>query len=172
MAHVTLAYLSRVFNWHASRDDTFRSPIIRGMGRVKPRERAGKRTLTDEEIRDLWAGQEAASQAGDIPACYVRLVRALLLTALRRGELADARWREVECLDQDDYQGDALTIPASRMKGKQDHAVPLTPAVLALMGDRPEDVKLTHSCSRRWMACGRSPVSARRNRRWISTSTA
>ncbi len=27
MAHVTLAYLSRVFNWHASRDDTFRSPV-------------------------------------------------------------------------------------------------------------------------------------------------
>jgi hypothetical protein len=39
MAHVTLAYLSKVFNWHASRDDNFRSPIVRGMGRVKPRER-------------------------------------------------------------------------------------------------------------------------------------
>lgn len=141
MAHVTLAYLSRVFNWHASRDDTFRSPIVRGMGRVKPRERAGKRTLTDEEIRDFWAGLDAASKAGDIPACYARLARALLLTALRRGELADASWREVECLERDDYRGDVLTIPASRMKGKQDHALPLTPAVLALTDDRPEDVK-------------------------------
>src|SRR6266478_1219438 len=43
MAHVALAYLSKVFNWHASRSDAFRSPIVRGMGRVKPRERAGKR---------------------------------------------------------------------------------------------------------------------------------
>jgi len=141
MAHVTLAYLSRVFNWHASRDDTFRSPIVRGMGRVKPRERAGKRALTDEEIRDLWAGLDAGSKAGDVPACYVRLVRALQLTALRRGELADASWPEAEYLDRHDYRGDVLTIPASRMKGKQDHAVPITPAVLALMGDRPKDVK-------------------------------
>jgi integrase len=141
MAHLTLAYLSRVFNWHASRDDTFRSPIVRGMGRVKPRERAGKRVLTDEEIRDLWAGLNASRKAGDIPECYVKLVRSLLLTALRRAEAADASWPEAEYLDREDYRGNVLTIPASRMKGKQDHAVPLTPMVLALMGERPKDVK-------------------------------
>jgi integrase len=83
-----------VFNWHASRDDDFRSPIVRGMGRVKPRERARERTLTDEEIRDVWAGLDAATEAGDVPACYARLVRALLLTAVRRGELANAVWQE------------------------------------------------------------------------------
>jgi integrase len=141
MAHVTLAYLSRVFNWHASRDDTFRSPIVRGMGRVKPRERAGKRVLTDEEIRDLWAGLDAGRKADDVPDCYVKLVRALLLTALRRAEAADASWPEVQYLDREDYRGNVLTIPASRMKGKQDHAVPLTPMVLALIGKRPKDVK-------------------------------
>jgi hypothetical protein len=119
MAHVTLAYLSKVFNWHASRDDNFRSPIVRGMGRVKPRERSRERTLTDEEIRDVWNALDAARRADDIPDCYVRLMRALLFTAVRRGELANASWPEVEHLDRHDYRGDVLTIPASRMKGKR-----------------------------------------------------
>jgi integrase len=141
MAHVTLAYLSKVFNWHASRDDNFRSPIVRGMGRVKPRERARERTLTDEEIRDVWNSLDAAHRAGDIPDCYVRLMRALLFTGMRRGELADASWPEAEYLDRHDYRGDVLTIPASRMKGKRDHAVPLTLVVLGLMGEKPRPSK-------------------------------
>jgi integrase len=117
----------------------FISPIVRGMGRVKPRERARDRTLTDEEIRDVWAALDMARKADDVPDCCARLVRALLLTAVRRGEFADATWPEVSYLAREDYRGDVLTIPASRMKGKQDHAVPLTPAVVALMGDRPRD---------------------------------
>jgi integrase len=141
MAHVTLAYLSKVFNWHASRDDSFRSPIVRGMGRVKPRERARERTLTDEEIRDVWTGLDAARKADDIPDCYAKLMRALLLTAVRRGELADVKWSEAEHVSRHDFRGDVLTIPASRMKGKRDHAVPLTPAVLALVGKAPRNVK-------------------------------
>jgi integrase len=107
------------------------------MGRVKPREPARDRTLTDEEIRDLWAALDRARKV--VPDCCARLVRALLLTAARRGEFAAATWPEVSYLVREDYRGDVLTIPASRMKGKQDHAVPLTPAVLALMGGRPRD---------------------------------
>ena len=37
MADATLAVLRRVFNWYAGRSDDFRSPIVRGMARVKPR---------------------------------------------------------------------------------------------------------------------------------------
>ncbi len=140
-AHVTLAYLSVVFNWHASRSDDFRSPIVRGMGRVKPKEHARTRVLTDEEVRDVWAGLDAGTEAGDLPSCYTRFVRALLLTAIRRGELADAIWAEAEHLKREDYHGETITIPAARMKGKIDHAVPLTPAVLALIGNRPKDAK-------------------------------
>jgi hypothetical protein len=42
-------------------------------------------------------------------------------------------------LNREDHRGDVLTIPASRMKGKKDHAVPLTRAVLALIGACPRD---------------------------------
>jgi hypothetical protein len=47
----TVAYLSKAFNWFAMGDDEFVSPIVRGMARVKPRERARERTLTDDETR-------------------------------------------------------------------------------------------------------------------------
>ena len=45
MAHVVLAYISKLFTWHAGRDDNFRSPIVRGMGRVNAKERARERVL-------------------------------------------------------------------------------------------------------------------------------
>jgi integrase len=131
MAHSTLAYLSKVFNWHASRTDDFQSPLVRGMGRVKPRERAGTRVLADDEMRDVWAALDAS--ANDIPACFAKLVRTLLLTAVRRTEAARMSWPEIE--------GDLWTVPGSRMKGKLDHVVPLTPAVRAIIGERPKDAK-------------------------------
>jgi integrase len=139
MAHVTLAYLSRVFNWHASRDDTFRSPIVRGMGRVKPKERAGTRTLTDDEIRDVWRVLDTGTK--NLPSCYAAYIKTLLLTAVRRTEGARMSWSEIAHLRRDDFDGDVWTIPAARMKNKLDHTVPLTPAVLALIGERPKDAK-------------------------------
>src|SRR5262249_47340501 len=39
MADYTLRIMGRVMNWHASRSDDFRSPIVRGMARTKPKER-------------------------------------------------------------------------------------------------------------------------------------
>jgi integrase len=139
-AHKALAFLSAMFNWHAARADGFRSPIVRGMSPIKPKERAGTRVLTDPEIRDIWATLDKAERETikDIPPCFWRLVRTLLLTAARRTEAARASWLEIEYLRRDDFQGDVLTIPGARMKGKQDHAVPVTPRVLGLMGQSPK----------------------------------
>jgi integrase len=104
---------------------------VRGMSRVKPRERAGKRVLSDEEIRDVWAALDAGAE--DIPACFPALVRTLLLTATRRVEAAQMCWAEIE--------GDLWTVPAARMKGKLDHVVPLTPTTTAIIGPRPAGAK-------------------------------
>src|SRR5215467_6926144 len=103
------------------------------MGRVKPRERAGKRVLSDDEIRDIWTTLD--SGADDIPTCFGKLVRTLLLTAVRRTEAARMAWHEIEHLKRDDFAGDVWTCPASRMKAKLDHAAPLTPAVLDIIGE-------------------------------------
>jgi integrase len=142
-AHKGLAFLSALFSYHAARTDDFRSPIVRGMGRVKSHERAGKRILSDQEIRDVWAACERAEREKirNLPPCFARLVRVLLLTAVRLREAGRASWPEHEYLNRNDYQGDVLIVPGARMKGKLDHAVPLTPRVFALFGRRPADVK-------------------------------
>ena len=78
MADRTLAHVRKAFNWQAARDDTFVPPIVRGMSRARPAaERARKRILDDQDIRDLWKALDTAK----VPACYPAYVRTLLLTA-------------------------------------------------------------------------------------------
>jgi integrase len=58
-AHMALKvhkYLSRVFNWHASRSDDFRSPLVR-MGRTVEGT-VRDRTLTEDEVRAIWQAAE------------------------------------------------------------------------------------------------------------------
>lgn len=117
MASLTLAYISRIFNWHAVRDDNFVSPIVRGMSRLKVGD-GRDRVLDENELRQVWA---AAADAGT----FGRLVQFLLLTAVRRSEAANMTRAELV--------GNVWTIPASRMKGKVKHVVPLSAAALALL---------------------------------------
>ena len=123
MADRTLAHLRKALNWWATRDDTFVPPIVRGMARTKPAERARKRFLSDEELRDLWHALDTA----DAPSCYPAYIRALLLTAQRRDEVARMDWAEIE--------GDTWIIPAERYKTGTENVVPLTEAALQLLGE-------------------------------------
>src|SRR5262245_62158003 len=43
MADRTLGHLRKAFRWHSSRDDEFNSPVVTGMTRTKPAERARSR---------------------------------------------------------------------------------------------------------------------------------
>jgi integrase len=74
MADRTLAYLRKAFNWYAARDDQFNVPVVRGMARIKPKERARTRILSDQEIRIIWP---VLGEVGTFGA----LVKTLLLTA-------------------------------------------------------------------------------------------
>jgi integrase len=51
------------------------------------------------------------------------------LTAARTGEALGARWAEI------DLQAKVWTVPAARMKGGREHRVPLSDAVLGVLGD-------------------------------------
>jgi integrase len=124
MAHVVLAYISRVFNWHAGRHDDFRSPLVRGMGRVNAQERARSRVLSDDELRAVWRAAEAPGKLFD------RYVKFVLLTATRRMEAANMTWAELDGAD--------WLIPARRMKGKQDHLVPLSRKALEILAKLPK----------------------------------
>ncbi|WP_438277973.1 tyrosine-type recombinase/integrase [Nitrobacter sp.] len=129
MADRVLAHVRKAFNWQTARDDDFLSPVVRGMARTKPKERARQRVLTDDEIRDIWRALETA----DVPSCYPRYVTMLLLTMTRRNESADMNAAEIE--------GDLWTIPGERYKNKLDHVIPLSPGAKALIGTKPKGFK-------------------------------
>ena len=123
MADRVLAYVRKVMNWHASRSDDFRSPIVRGMARTKPKERERERTLTDDELRAVWKAATA------FPGPFGYMVRFILLTATRRNEAAN--------MERGEVAGTDWTIPADRYKTKLDHVVPLSRSAQDLLGSDP-----------------------------------
>jgi integrase len=129
MADRVLAHVRKAFNWWMVQDDEFKSPIVRGMARTKPGERKRKRTLTDDEIRDVWAALDLV----EAPACYPAYVRNLLLTMTRRNESSDMNVTELD--------GDLWTIPAERYKNKQDHVIPMSTLALENLKTAPEPAK-------------------------------
>jgi integrase len=85
--------------------------------------------------------ERAAMPAPDIPAFVAthapadgdieqRALRFVILTAARRKEVLEAKWNEF------DLTNSIWTIPASRMKMRRPHAVPLTGAMMACLGER------------------------------------
>jgi integrase len=61
------------------------------------------------------------------PALAARALEFAILTAARTGECIGARWGEI------DERAAVWTVPASRMKAKVEHRVPLSTAALALL---------------------------------------
>jgi integrase len=130
MADRTLATVRRIMNWHASRSDEFRSPIVRGMARTKGKERARARILADDELRAIW-------KAADVtPGPFGALVQFLLLTAARRGEAAGMTRAEVD--------GGVWTLPEARNKVKVDLVRPLSPAAREVIAKLPRIGKAGH----------------------------
>ena len=119
-----LAYLRRIFNWHATRTDEFISPVVKGMGLIqRKKEYERSRVLTDDEIKKVW---ETTAK----PGAFHSLVRFLLLTGCRLNEGAGLRWDEID-------DAGIWTLPAIRNKSKVDLPRPLSEAALALVNDQP-----------------------------------
>jgi len=131
VADKVLGVLRSALNWHATRDDKFRSPIVPGMAHTSVREIARDRILTDDEIRAVWRALDNCT-----PAAFVRIVRALLLSAARLSEISWLQWAEVEPANTANR---ALIVAASRVKTSTEHVVPITPALGELIGERGED---------------------------------
>ena len=124
MADDCLAFIRKLMNWHATRSDDFRSPIIRGMARTKAKERARQRILSDEELVKVW--KTAAAQ----PGAFSALIRFLLLTASRRDE--------ARCMTRAELNGGSdWILPAARNKVSVDLVRPLSDAALAILKQAP-----------------------------------
>lgn len=119
MASRTLGIIGRVMNFHASRSDDFRSPIVKGMTRGAGQARS--RILSDDELRAIWKA------TADYPV-FGPLLRFILLTATRRDEAAKMRWSELD--------GKVWIIPAARYKTKLDHLVPLSELAIKVLPEQ------------------------------------
>jgi hypothetical protein len=153
MADTTLAFIRRIMNWHASRSDDFRSPIVRGMARTKPSQRRRQRILSDEELKAIWRAAEAQRSP------FGRLVQFLLLTATRRTEAAGMDLSEVIRQRMDD-PGEAIQNRAG-IAG-------------AAIGRRPEDPQRDTAdwqpvrLHQRWQAAAVRLFQRQSNLRWLA----
>jgi integrase len=103
-ADKALAVIGGISSWYSARHEDYVNPIVRGMRRSNPKDRARDRILTDDELRAVWKRAEANGTFG-------ALVRVLLLTGQRREKVATMRWQDIS-LDG------AWSIPAEdREKG-------------------------------------------------------
>jgi integrase len=87
----------------------------------KPRDRV----LNDDELALVWMAAERL----DYP--FGPIVHLLILTGQRKSEIAEGRWSEV------DLDAALWSLPASRVKNKRPHAVPLSPHATAIVHTLP-----------------------------------
>src|SRR5207253_2807792 len=90
------------------------------------------RVLIDDEIVRLWTATETldAQQRKDAVA-WGALLRLLLLTAQREGEVAGIRWSEI------DLDARTWTIPGARAKNGKEHVVHLSDLALEVLAGVP-----------------------------------
>jgi len=141
-----LGIVRHLFNWTV-RQETYgleRSPCER----IRTTDMLGEkpirtRILSDVELCALWHA------SGKMGYPFAALTRMLMLTGLRRNEVAQAPWSEFDL-------GKALwLIPCERMKAEAAHAVPLTAEMLAIIEALPRTGKFLFASGLR----GDKPVS-------------
>ncbi len=115
MANRTAGLLGQLFKFGIHRAIVEDSPVkllYRPGGKERPRERV----FSDAELKAFLANLDDACRFQRLP----HVLRLLLLTLQRRGELALAEWREF------DFKAKTWTIPDAHAKSGKGHVVPLS----------------------------------------------
>ncbi|MEX0758606.1 MAG: integrase arm-type DNA-binding domain-containing protein, partial [Tistlia sp.] len=122
-ANRVLAHVRKLFNWALEREVVGASPV----SGVKPpeREKQRDRVLGDEELRTLWPAFKAAGYP------FGPLFQLLLLTAQRRNEVAEMRWRDV------DLDNGLWTLRGEATKAGRSHEVPLSEQAVEILKALP-----------------------------------
>jgi integrase len=123
MANRNLAAVRKLFNWCLARDIIQVSPCTL----IDPPalESSRDRILSDDELRLVW------NAAGSDGRPFEPLVKLLVLTGQRLGEVAGMRWSEI------DFKDRLWIIPAERVKNGERHEVPLSDAAIAIISALP-----------------------------------
>lgn len=114
-----LRCLSSFFGWCIAARHITANPA----SGVAPRELPAPRTrvLNDDELAAVWEATKDGSE-------YSQIVRLLLLTGQRAGQIAGLRW------DEADLDKGIITFGAGRMKGGRQHIIPITGLVREVLG--------------------------------------
>ena len=114
------ASLSAFFTW-AAREGYCETNCVSYTNKATEKG-ARERVLADEELRTVWLALDDSQ--------YSTIVRLLMLTGARRGEIGSLRWSEI------DMDAATITLPPARTKNKREHVIPLSPQALAILAAR------------------------------------
>jgi integrase len=120
----TRAALSSFFDWAAHRGVVDTNPVSLVLKAVENRPRS--RALSNAELAAVY---NAVEGMGD----YADIIRLLVLLGLRRSEVADLDWSEI------DLEAALIELPPTRTKTGKAHTVPLSPQALTILKARPRD---------------------------------
>jgi integrase len=116
------ANLSACYVWAIKAGLADHNPVL---GSIRGKEETRTRVLSIAELRAIWL---ATADLGP----YGAIVRLLLLTGQRRGEIGGLAWGEI------DLGSAMLLLPGARTKNKREHAVPLSRQALAILREFPD----------------------------------
>jgi integrase len=124
-----LAYLRIFFKWAKKRDIIKDNPAA---DVEKPGiEQSRARVLTPGELRAIWqATAPTQANKGDL---FASIIKTLMLTGQRAGEVSGMRWSEI------DLDARLWTLPGDRTKNHHEHLVPLSTPVVEILRERKAD---------------------------------
>lgn len=118
-ANRTRATLAAMFSWAMGEGLAASNPVINTNRRD---EKSRDRVLSDDELRTIWH----ALNDDD----FGIIVKLLMLTGQRAGEIAGLRWDEIN------FERGLVSIPGERTKNKRPHDVPMARTAHALLEAR------------------------------------
>ena len=148
LAHRVLQVASQVFRYGVATGRCERDPApdLRGAcrGALTPHKSKHQAAVEPEELPALLRAIDGYGEQGDKLTAYA--LRLLVLTFVRTNELIGAEWSEL------DLDSAVWIIPATRMKMRTEHVVPLSRQAIEVLREiRPI------GCSSRYLFPGRNP---------------
>lgn len=141
-ANRTLATLKKLGSWSVERGLIAVNPFV--AIKAPAAEESRDRVLDDDELRAIWLA------AGGLGWLFGSIIKLLILTGQRRGEVAGMTWSEL------DLEKRVWMLPKERVKNNRGHVVPLPPLVVELLEKLP---RIANDSDLVFTTNGRSPVS-------------
>ena len=125
-ANRTLRIIKKMFSFAVKRGVLDASPCVEIDPPAKENKR--ERVLTEDEVKIFWLGLEKAKMSDGTKLA----LRLLLVTAQRKGEVAQAEWSEI------DLKSGWWTIPKEKAKNERIHRVPLSQMAIDILKQAKE----------------------------------